>query len=127
VDSANLNVMERIRGGGQDVHLRMEDSSSRWDVSATSPEPFVLAISQNFMKGWKAYIDGNEVSPFSVNGVLTGVAVPEGGHRVILEYEPPGLKAGTLISLVALLFLSSLTCLVYIYSRRNGKRDGERP
>jgi Predicted membrane protein len=39
-------------------------------------------------KGWKAYVDGNEVPIYRTNHNFRGVIVPKGNHKIHFEYLP---------------------------------------
>lgn len=60
----------------------------------------VLCLSVPYSSGWRCFIDGKEVELLQGNIMYMGVLVPEGTHRVELQYETPYLKAGLLISIV---------------------------
>ena len=60
----------------------------------------VLCLSVPYSSGWRCFIDGKEAELLQGNIMYMGVLVPEGTHRVELQYETPYLKAGLLISIV---------------------------
>jgi len=62
-----------------------------------------LVMRDSWGRGWSATVDGQEASVIRANGRHRAVAVPAGRHTVVLRYRPPGLRAGMLVSLVALL------------------------
>jgi len=53
-----------------------------------------LVTRDSFAGGWRASLDGKPVGVLRANGKHRGVWVPAGHHRVVFEYEPPGLKWG---------------------------------
>lgn len=67
----------------------------------------MAVVSQAWLPGWKAQVDGRAAPVLRVDGVVAGVPVPAGAHRVSLRYEIPGfrlgfaLSAGTLTILLA--------------------------
>lgn len=65
--------------------VRTENGYFDFLVTARGPETLVL--SETNLPGWKVTIDGNDVPPRLVNELYIGVAVPEGEHRVIFEYQ----------------------------------------
>ncbi len=117
-------ALDRVRAVDDPALLRAERKPDLLEVKTSAPDAFVLVLAQNFMRGWKAMVDGHRVTPFSVNGVLTGVAVPAGEHSVVLKYEPPGLRLGQAMSLASLALFLLLAALVYIYPRRTKRRGG---
>jgi hypothetical protein len=55
--------------------------------------------------GWRFTVDGRAVAPLRGAGILQGVPVPAGEHRVAARYRPPGLAAGAVVSLACALAL----------------------
>lgn len=51
--------------------------------------PTLLVVNDRFDPDWVATVDGADVSILRVNGLVRGVVVPEGTHRVHLEYRAP--------------------------------------
>lgn len=68
-------------------------------------------------KGFTAYIDGDETPIYEANLGLSAIIVPKGKHEIRFRFVPPGLKTGTLISLIML--LCALT--VFFVENRNSR------
>lgn len=62
----------------------------------------LLFFSIPFDKGWHAKVDGKEVKLEQINIGFTGLLLTKGTHTVELEYEPPYLIAGAIISLISI-------------------------
>ncbi len=57
--------------------------------------------------GWHVYVDGEEADKLeNVNVAFTGVKVSAGKHEITLEYDYPGLKAGTAVMIAGLAALA---------------------
>jgi len=83
-------------------------------------------IYYNDEKGWKAYIDDEEVPHFRANYVLRGLRVPAGEHSIVFRMEPKSYYLGETISLIAsiILLLGVLGFLGWMYwQQRNGGKD----
>lgn len=80
------------------VHL----SPNRLLVTATGPG--LLVLSEVFHPGWQATVDGEPAEIVEANGVLRGVYLGEGTHRVEMVYRPWAVAAGAILSLAALGF-----------------------
>jgi uncharacterized membrane protein YfhO len=80
------------------VHL----SPNRLLVTATGPG--LLVLSEVFHPGWQATVDGEPAGIVAANGVLRGVYLSEGLHRVEMVYRPWAVAAGAILSLAALAF-----------------------
>lgn len=51
--------------------------------------PTLLVVNERFDPDWRATIDGAPAAILPVNGLVRGVVVPEGSHRVHFEYRIP--------------------------------------
>lgn len=56
-------------------------------------------------KGWKAFVDGNEIPILRANYVLRAAQLPGGNHKVEFKFEPQSYYMGENISLVASIIL----------------------
>jgi len=72
------------------------------DVHATVARDGVLVVSQAWFQGWTATVDGRAAPVLRVDGLVQGVPVAPGRHRVTLRYRAPGLVAGTAVSAATL-------------------------
>lgn len=61
-----------------------------------------LCFSIPFSKGWKCYIDNNEVPLEKANIMYMGVPISNGEHHIELRYFPYGMKIGLYITCVTL-------------------------
>jgi hypothetical protein len=67
-----------------------------------------LVSRQSHARGWAARVDGRETPVRRANGKHLAVAVPAGRHDVELLYRPPGLRAGTVLSLLGAILLAGV-------------------
>ncbi len=81
------------------------DAPERTDVAVTASEPGLLVFTRSWDPGWKASLDGAPAPVERVDLAFLGLTVPAGEHRVVLTYEPPGYRAGSLASGAALAVL----------------------
>jgi len=84
----------------------IEDAPEHVRVRTTGAGLLVLA--EAWAPGWSATLDGAPVEVRIADGQFRAVAVPSGGHEVSFDYAQPGLWAGALISLAALLSLAGI-------------------
>ncbi len=54
----------------------------------------LVVLADRWEVGWSAEVDGVEVPVLRVDGVLRGVALPAGSHRIVMRYWPDGLTPG---------------------------------
>lgn len=74
-------------------------------ATVEADEAAVVVVQQQTVDGWTASVDGQPAELVRANHLFLGVLVPPGGGEVVLRYVPPGLLAGTLVSLTAALAL----------------------
>ncbi len=78
-------------------HLSYEYSSGK-DMVAVFSEIW-------YDKGWKAYVDGEEIPHFRANYILRAAALPGGNHKLEFKFEPASYYTGEKISLLASILL----------------------
>ena len=89
----------------------------RYDVS--SDDTGLIIFSEIFYpKGWKAYINDQEVTMERFNYILRGLEVPKGKHRLEFVFDPTIVKLSSNISLFSTLGFMFLI-LVMILKRKN--------
>ncbi len=68
-----------------------------------------LVLSEVFYpRGWKALLDGSPVRVYPVNGVVRGVRVPAGEHRIVFSYDRTLFNNGRAYSLGAAVLIVGL-------------------
>ncbi|MCX7846592.1 MAG: YfhO family protein [bacterium] len=90
-----------VRGKGDRVEIKAY-APERIEVEAELGEEGVLVMSENALPGWEVTTNGAPAKWIEVNGCFRGVELPAGLHRVVWEYETPGLRVGGVISGVSL-------------------------
>ena len=89
----------------------------RYDVS--SDDTGLIIFSEIFYpKGWKAYINDQEVTTERFNYILRGLEVPKGKHRLEFVFDPTIVKLSSNISLFSTLGFVFII-LVMILKRKN--------
>jgi hypothetical protein len=72
------------------------------ELEVEAPRAGFLVCSESHMRGWSATIDGRPARLQPANYAFRALAVPPGRHVVSLQYHPPGLPLGALVSLMAI-------------------------
>jgi uncharacterized membrane protein YfhO len=72
-------------------------------TAATGPR--LLVLTDVYYPGWRVSIDGRPARLYRGNFAFRAVAVPAGFHTVTFEYRSTAVRAGALISGVALLLV----------------------
>jgi hypothetical protein len=86
--------------------VKREDELIELRVSSLSNRLLVLNVAA--YPGWEASVDDRPVSIIRTNGLVQGVLVPRGEHRVALRFEPTGFRLGVLIAAATLAGLGFL-------------------
>jgi hypothetical protein len=100
--------------------------TTRWragsvDVDVAAARDGVLVVSQAWFPGWTATVDGRPAPVVRVDGLVQGVPVGPGRHRVTLRYRAPGLAAGAGVTVVTSAALSGWWL---VDRRRRARRAG---
>jgi len=68
--------------------------------------PGLLALSDAYYPGWKAYVDGKETPIYPTDVALRSIYLGPGEHAITFEYDPASFRIGWMISVAALLALA---------------------
>jgi uncharacterized membrane protein YfhO len=71
----------------------------------------MILTSIPFEDGWTAYVDGVETEIKPYQEALIALDVAPGHHDVRLQYAPPGIKAGAVLSIVGIIGLAALSVI----------------
>ena len=80
-------------------------------LSVVAPHPGFVYMSESFLPGWTATVNGHDVPIQPANYAFRAVAVPAGPVDVRLNYVPPGLVPGLAIAGPAWLIVAMLLAL----------------
>lgn len=90
------------------------------EFESQSKTPQLAVFSEIYYpKGWKIFIDENEVPYLKANYLLRAVHVPAGKHAVKMLFAPDVIATGKLISMIAfaIFLLLSLGGIYFLYRR----------
>ncbi|MDR1478081.1 MAG: YfhO family protein [Planctomycetaceae bacterium] len=91
-------------------YVLFEPNRIIFDVEV-SGEIETVAIAEQYWRGWRAYVGGNEIPVKVVRKIFRAVELPKGKHRVTMIYDPPLIKIGGLITLAGI-FVTIIICVV---------------
>ena len=94
----------------------ISETATRLVIRTESAEAGILVIRDAYDPGWKAYVDALEAPVLPADLASRGVPVPPGSHEVVLEYDPPALRLGAVISASTLVLLSLLGLTLWRWS-----------
>lgn len=95
----------------------LENSPCLLRIKITTSKPGLLVLTDHHYPGWKAFVDGKESDIELVNGVLRGVFLDAGSHKIEFRYNPQTLLYGCYVSAIALLALLGITAYLF-FTRR---------
>ncbi len=98
----------------------VRDDPERVELDCASDAPTYAVLLDTYFPGWNATANGAPAPILRANGGFRAVPVGVGRTRVVMRYEPFGLRLGALISLVGV----ALVIAGLVFSRRERMREG---
>jgi uncharacterized membrane protein YfhO len=93
--------LNKLTEGVQDYEVE----TNRVECTVEADKEKILCVAAPMIKGWRAYIDGEETDIMLVNSLYMGISVPKGKHEIVFKYITPGITAGAIISCSALIIV----------------------
>lgn len=78
------------------------------EILTNSSRSHFLVLADTYLPGWGVWIDGEKGKIYKTNGMMKGIYLPEGRHKVVFKYQAPGFFAGLIVTLFAIAVLSLL-------------------
>ncbi len=122
-DQADYEEMYAFLADEQMELSMFEDGKIRGSI--TAKESGMLLLSVPYDEGWNVKVDGQEVTPYRVGGALTGVDLEAGVHEISMDYTPPGLWMGTLLSFLCAALFCGTAAAVQRKEKRNDSEQVE--
>lgn len=97
-------------------HLTFKTNQVSGDITTTKVG--MLASSIPYSTGWTATVDGKPAKVYRVNTAFVGLKLAPGHHRIVFSYHVPGLKVGSIISLIGLAWTALLAGISWWLRRR---------
>ncbi len=70
-------------------------------VAVDVPAPAIVTLDQQYDPGWQVTVDGDRTDLIEADGLVVGVRVEPGDHRIEWRYHPWWLRPALAVSLVA--------------------------
>ena len=97
----------------------VRDDPERVELDCASDAPTYAVLLDTYFPGWNATVNGAPATILRANGGFRAVPVGAGHTRVVMRYEPFGLRAGAVVSLVGV----GLVIAGLVYARRERVRE----
>lgn len=99
--------------------IRTKYAPDMLEYSSHSQSDNVAVFSEIYYdKGWKAYIDDNEVDILRANYILRALKVPAGDHKIRFEFKPKSYEVGNVISTIGSILVVLMIIGAVVYSIR---------
>ena len=86
----------------------LERAPEHLSLAVRTEQPCVLVFSEFAYPGWRATVDGDEVSLLRADGLLRALALPIGSHQVEMDFRPGIVTWGLVISLASVVLALAL-------------------
>ncbi len=84
-----------------------------------------LVYLQNNYHGWRAFLDGKQVSIMIVNTSFMSINIPAGNHEIIFRYRPQAIINAWYISILSLAVLIIIYGFLFFSKQRSAKLQKE--
>ncbi len=105
-------------GSGVESVSISEYTPNRVELDATAASDAVLVLSDTYMPGWHASVDGREAPILRANAVMRAVPVPKGSHHIVMWYRPWSFVLGAVVSILSIVALIAFFGVTRRRSRR---------
>jgi len=107
-------------GLGGEVEL-VEDGFDHLSIRASAAGDGYVVVADAMQDGWTATVDGRPAMLRDADHAGVAVFVPAGEHEVRFRYEPPGWRAGLLVTAGSILVLLVAGLVVAVRRGRGGR------
>ncbi len=116
-----LSWTDAVRERRKTVCYDFTGGSSGFRAKIKTSKPELVFFSVPYGRGWSCEVNQRPVPIEQVNISFMAVTVPEGESEIVFSYVTPGIKAGLLVSISAIL----LYLLYCIACRQKGIKSGK--
>jgi len=106
---AFLQSLHQFRDNSLNITSDLSHDTVRGIVKVAEDSPMLFSIPYD--NGWSAQVDGKKVKLHKVVDNLMAINLKSGQHKVVLNYQVPGLKIGWIVSAVSFLFFMGFNYL----------------
>ena len=108
--------MSSIGVAGEVALKRYENSEIELVAKPTANS--LLVLGEKYYKGWRAFVDGSEVTIHPVNHVLRGVYLTPGSHKVEFRFDPLPFKIGKYLTLASFALFAAMLVREWMLRRK---------
>ena len=96
-----LASLKTFRENSLNITSDLNHDTVRGTINVPTASPLLLSIPYD--NGWNAFVDGRKVKIHKVVDNLMAIDMKAGQHKVVLNYQVPGLKVGWIVSIVSII------------------------
>lgn len=85
-----------------------EASDGVFDLTVEVSDAMLLIISETWVPGWQAWVDGQPTDVVRANETVLGIPLAAGDHHVRVVFEPPAFAVGAAVSLVTMILAGGI-------------------
>lgn len=112
IDPASVALVERSSELGRERGACTIDDTvrdrDRIETTVRCHGDGFVVLAERWDRGWSATIDGAAAPIVRTYGLVLGVAVPPGKHRLVVRYAPPGVRAGAFAAAATAVLLAAV-------------------
>jgi hypothetical protein len=102
-----VRVLPQMDKCTDDVRIRRYDST-RIELDAVMACKGTLVVADAWFPGWTATVDGFPAVVFRAHGMVRGVSVDRGTHKIVMRYRPKNLYLGAMLTAIGLVLCAAL-------------------
>lgn len=102
IEKLNTNYKKYIKSLENKTSTNFHYTSNGAELDITTKKDTLIVMSIPYDKGWTITINGEKKTYENVDNGLIGIKIGKGKNKIKLEYTTPGLKIGTIISILSL-------------------------
>ncbi|MDR1698567.1 MAG: YfhO family protein, partial [Prevotellaceae bacterium] len=106
------------------IHLTHYSPNRLTYIYKSASPQWVVFSEIYYDKGWRAFVNGEEVPYFRANYVLRAMQTPAGNYEIEFRFEPVSYRVGNWISLVAsLVLIGGLLVMLGLYFFKKQEKE----
>lgn len=110
-----LSTLYNFRSKSLMISSDLNHDTVRGTINVTQASPMLFSIPYD--NGWNAYVDGKKVKIHRVVDNLMAIDLKQGQHKVVLNYQVPGLKLGWIVSVVSMILFGGFNWIIKLKSK----------
>ncbi|WP_338217162.1 YfhO family protein [Companilactobacillus muriivasis] len=111
---AFLQSLHKFRNNSLKITSDLNHDTVRGTIDVPEDSPMLFSIPYD--NGWNAYVDGKKVKIHKVVDNLMAINLKSGHHKVVMNYQVPGLKLGWIVSTISIILFIGFN---YLIKKRN--------